>query len=271
MSKQYPYARPVKKQTLAEQVAMQLKDAILEGTWQPGEALPTEPQLAEAYGVSRAVVRDATRMLAARGLVEAQHGRGVFVTASQAEAFGEALLLALRRDGATVWDVEQFEQMIFPEACALAAAKATPADRRRLTTLGEAYLASYAAAVSKTWGAPDDNDPLWEECRLLFNSFLTAVFEATHNALWRLLAQPLLSLRSVRNWESDSTPDTAEDFVILERSFINAVTTAVVEGDPAAARTKAQAIMTLPPAAEASMRATRIGDTPHIRASRRTG
>ena len=109
------------KQTLAEQVAAQIKDAILEGTWGPGEALPTEPQLAEAYDVSRAVVRDATRMLAARGLVEAQHGRGVFVTESQAAAFGDALLLALRRDGATVWDVEQFEQMILPEVCALAA------------------------------------------------------------------------------------------------------------------------------------------------------
>ena len=53
------------------------------------------------------MVRDATRILMAQGLVEVKHGLGVFVTPPQNEAFGEALFLALRRAGATVWDVEQ--------------------------------------------------------------------------------------------------------------------------------------------------------------------
>lgn len=43
------------------------------------------------------MVRDATRILMAQGLVEVKHGLGVFVTPPQNEAFGEALLLALRR------------------------------------------------------------------------------------------------------------------------------------------------------------------------------
>jgi len=76
-------------------------------------------ELAEQFGVSRAVMRDATRILMAQGLVEVKHGLGVFVTPSQNEAFGEALLLALRRAGATVWDVEQFEQVILPEVVLL--------------------------------------------------------------------------------------------------------------------------------------------------------
>ncbi|MCZ7671106.1 MAG: winged helix-turn-helix domain-containing protein [Chloroflexi bacterium] len=77
MSQKKPFSQPVKKQTLAEQVAESLKESILNGDFVPGEALPTEPELAEAFGVSRAVIRDATRMLAARGLVQAEHGRGV--------------------------------------------------------------------------------------------------------------------------------------------------------------------------------------------------
>ena len=64
-------------------------------------------ELGEQFGVSRAVVRDATRILMAQGLVEVKHGLGVFVTPPQNEAFGEALLLALRRAGVTVWEVEQ--------------------------------------------------------------------------------------------------------------------------------------------------------------------
>jgi DNA-binding transcriptional MocR family regulator len=85
-----PFADTLPRRTLAEQMADALTEAILAGRPAAGEALPTEPELAAQFGVSRAVVRDATRMLVARGLVEAQHGRGVFVTGSPVAAFGDA-------------------------------------------------------------------------------------------------------------------------------------------------------------------------------------
>ena len=78
MSKNPVFAKPVKKQTMAEQMAGTIQELILDSDLESGEALPTEPELAEQFGVSRAVVRDATRILMARGLVEVQHGRGVF-------------------------------------------------------------------------------------------------------------------------------------------------------------------------------------------------
>jgi len=114
--------------------------------------LPTEPELAAQFGVSRAVVRDGTRMLAAQGLVEAQHGRGVFVTASPVAAFGDALLLALRREGASAWDVERFEQMVMPEVQAEAARQATVEDVAEIQRLAEAYHAAFAAVTRDSWG-----------------------------------------------------------------------------------------------------------------------
>ena len=128
-------SKPIKKQTLADQMAGAIQQAILSGELESGAALPTEPDLAGQFGVSRAVVRDATRILMAQGLVEVKHGRGVFVTPPQNEAFGEALLLALRRAGATVWDVEQFEQIIFPEVVALAATTASDEEIGETTAL----------------------------------------------------------------------------------------------------------------------------------------
>ena len=77
-------------------MAQSLQDDILQGIYKAKEALPTEPQLAEQFGVSRAVVRDAARLLMARGLVKVQHGRGMFVTQPKNNAFGDALLLALQ-------------------------------------------------------------------------------------------------------------------------------------------------------------------------------
>src|SRR6056297_3919598 len=102
--------RPIQRKTLAQEMADTLTEEIVSGRLQPGDALPTEPDLAQEFQVSRSVVRDATRVLAARGLVSVQHGRGAFVTESQLDAFGDALLLALRREQASVWDAEDFFQ-----------------------------------------------------------------------------------------------------------------------------------------------------------------
>ena len=51
---------------MAEQMAMAIQEGIISGELAPGSPLPSEPQLAEQFGVSRAVVRDATRILMAR-------------------------------------------------------------------------------------------------------------------------------------------------------------------------------------------------------------
>ena len=105
MAKKDLFSKPVKKQTLPEQMVETIKELILSGELEAGDTLPTEPELCEQFGVSRAVVRDATRILMALGLVEVKHGSGVYVTESQSAAFGEALLIALRRSGASAWDV----------------------------------------------------------------------------------------------------------------------------------------------------------------------
>jgi GntR family transcriptional repressor for pyruvate dehydrogenase complex len=265
MTKLPPFSTAVKKQTLAEQVALTIKEAILAGQWQPGEALPTEPDLAEAFGVSRAVVRDATRMLAAQGLVEAQHGRGVFVTGSQIEAFGEALLLALRREGASVWDVEQFEQMVLPEVCALAASEATEEELANLQVLAESYIKLFASVATEQWeGADPAAVATRAQVREAFAAFIAAIFEATHNAMWRLLVRPILDLRSLRSWKSEGEEPPPEFFVAMEQQFLETLISAIASGDPATARAAVAELVRLPREAEAAMRNTPVGEIPHI-------
>jgi GntR family transcriptional regulator, transcriptional repressor for pyruvate dehydrogenase complex len=52
----------------------------------PGDKLPTESALMQAYGVSRTVVREAISRLQAGGLVDTQHGIGTFVLAQSTES-----------------------------------------------------------------------------------------------------------------------------------------------------------------------------------------
>jgi len=65
---------------LHQRVVLELTRRIVQGKIAPGSLLPSEPKLAESLGVSRLVVREALRVLAEKGLIEVQHGRGSRVT-----------------------------------------------------------------------------------------------------------------------------------------------------------------------------------------------
>jgi GntR family transcriptional repressor for pyruvate dehydrogenase complex len=63
---------------LSEEVSGDLQRRIARGEIKPGDRLPTEKALGEAYGVSRAVVREAIARLKADGLIETRQGSGAF-------------------------------------------------------------------------------------------------------------------------------------------------------------------------------------------------
>ncbi|MEW2356540.1 GntR family transcriptional regulator [Spirillospora sp. NPDC029432] len=56
-----------------------MRTEILDGYYQPGQALPGEAHLASHYATSRPTVRKAIAQLAAEGLLTVAHGRGTFV------------------------------------------------------------------------------------------------------------------------------------------------------------------------------------------------
>ena len=64
------------------QIAEELKSNIQQATYQAGEKLPTEIQLAERFGVNRHTVRNAIALLKDEGLVRVDRGRGTFVSAT---------------------------------------------------------------------------------------------------------------------------------------------------------------------------------------------
>ncbi|HEX6360797.1 GntR family transcriptional regulator [Actinophytocola sp.] len=61
------------------QVADDIRARINSGEYGPGDKLPSEREMVDAYGVSRPTVRDAIGLLRSQGIVTAEHGKGVFV------------------------------------------------------------------------------------------------------------------------------------------------------------------------------------------------
>jgi GntR family transcriptional regulator len=64
---------------LYREIAGQMRDALAEGEWKPGEAIPAERRLSSRFDVSIGTVRKAIDELVAANLLIRQQGRGTFV------------------------------------------------------------------------------------------------------------------------------------------------------------------------------------------------
>lgn len=122
--------------SLSERTADKLYDIIvLDQTFQPGEKLLNENDLSVQFGVSRATLREAIRLLCAQGILEVRRGRGTFV----AEALHDADygLKNLDRAHMRLKDLFEMRLMFEPQCIALACERATDEELLQIRVQGE--------------------------------------------------------------------------------------------------------------------------------------
>lgn len=73
-----------KRESLSALLTNELRRKIQDGTYKPGDRIPTEGELCAEHGVSRTVVREAVASLRADGLLRSRQGIGVFVNKASA-------------------------------------------------------------------------------------------------------------------------------------------------------------------------------------------
>ena len=111
---------------LSDRVAQQLRDLIVSGRLKPGDQLPAERELAESLGVSRTVVREAVRSLAARGMVNVRSGSGSRVAAVDSSHVADSMQLYLQALGGVDYpSVHEVRTVIEQRMAHLAAQRAT--------------------------------------------------------------------------------------------------------------------------------------------------
>jgi len=126
---------PIKKTRLAEEVADRIRTLMLDGTFSPGEPLPSERHLAERFGVSRGSIRDALRTLETIGLVETRHGQGTFPLELSVDRLVAPLasVMAYRSDlQDELLDVRRMFEPAVARAAALRATEEDLADLQRV-------------------------------------------------------------------------------------------------------------------------------------------
>ncbi|MER6423542.1 FCD domain-containing protein [Streptomyces sp. NPDC001137] len=152
-----------------EVVAERILEFIAEARLAPGDRMPTENDLAQRLDTSRAVVREAVKILSALGRVRAHKGRGLFV------ANDDGLLVDSRWGGFFrpvdldhVLMLFEFRRVQETAAARLAATRATPAELRTLEIAMEQCRHGYVHGEIAVFNQADDD-------------FHAAVAAASHN------------------------------------------------------------------------------------------
>ena len=118
------HLRPVDRGSVVDGVIERLEELIF-SRLEPGEMLPSEGQLAEALGVSRLSVREATRAMEARGLLEISKGRRPRVAAPNGSLVGDFFKSAVRRDPRALLDLLEVRRALEVHIASLAARRAS--------------------------------------------------------------------------------------------------------------------------------------------------
>jgi DNA-binding FadR family transcriptional regulator len=71
--------RSVTGETLSQRITREIISSIVQGHYRPGDLLPTEEELCQQLGVSRSVVREATKAVTMLGMIRSRQGRGTEV------------------------------------------------------------------------------------------------------------------------------------------------------------------------------------------------
>ena len=206
---------------LAEKLANEVRQEIAGGTFKAGDKLPTEREMSESYGVSRAIVREALGRLKHDGMVVSRQGSGAFVAA------GDAPTLRLH---VVPSDMEDLNQVVELLSAIRSAASAHAALRRTSAQL--AAITRWYEAIGRAIqeGQPGEEEDI---------AFHRTIIDAAGNPLFNQILDFLDGRvrQFVRTARTNSRQRGLTEQVQEEHRTMR---DAIAAGDPEAARIAAE-------------------------------
>jgi len=213
----HSFSSVAREPNLSDKVAEQLTEAIVSRKIQVGERLPSERDLGERFKVSRTVIREAVRSLAAKGLVRVTSGRGVEVTEFGSGGVSASMRLLVRGHyGLDYGKVNEVRTAVEVQVAGLAAERATTADIERLKQLCDDHQRSLEIGDANA-ASEFDFQFHRELTRSSGNELLLAMLDSIADVL-----------REVRN-QSMTEPHVGEDGLRAHRRILKCVSARKVE------------------------------------------
>jgi GntR family transcriptional regulator, transcriptional repressor for pyruvate dehydrogenase complex len=169
--------RPPARRRLHEDVAEQLRDAILDGRFAAGRKLPPERELAAEFGVNRTSVREAIKVLEGLGLVSVRQGDGATVRSlvdASLDVLAPMIFHGGRVDGALLAEFGEVMMPLLLEMARLAIERRRPADLATLRRLRDVVADPERDSESRHAASRD---------------LLVHVADMTRNRVWQMLAR----------------------------------------------------------------------------------
>lgn len=200
----------VQRDSIRDQVVRQLNELIVSGSFKPGECLPTERELAEQFGVSRPVIREALSALISQGFLDRRQGSGSYVRPEETwNILDPAVLLSRSRNG-TLLDLQEIREHLEPFAAALAAERATRED-----------LSIVVGSLELLEGRIKHGGSVEEAVEADF-SFHSAVNNASHNQVLLIMLNSVNELlREIRVEVYQNVPDSATEALNWHRHILD--------------------------------------------------
>ena len=189
--------KPNAVRNLYGHVMQEIGQRIVSGKVQPGDVLPREEALAESLQVSRTALREAMKVLSAKGLIESRAGVGARVLEerfwNQLDADVLAWRCASMPTDAFIDKLVEMREIIEPAAAAAAARRRTDV---QLTDIASAYEAMDASQTLDAWA---EADLRFHEAVLhaTGNELLSSLFSVIDTALGTFF---VLSARNASNF-----------------------------------------------------------------------
>jgi DNA-binding FadR family transcriptional regulator len=185
---------PVRQARASGEIVQQIERAIFAGELHPGDRLESERELAEQFSVSRITVRDALRVLEARGLIRVKVGAtgGAFVSETNLDHVVGSIstMIALRK--MTLSELAEARTVVETATAQLAAQRADATAIARLTEMVERGRKVVREQLPHTEASMDFHVALAEAAD---NELLSATVRAYRD----LLIQTLHDMRDVRS------------------------------------------------------------------------
>jgi GntR family transcriptional regulator, transcriptional repressor for pyruvate dehydrogenase complex len=140
-----------KSEKVSDNIIAQIRDAILSGRIKPGDRLASEKELIDQFGVSKATMREALRVLEVIGLLEIRKGisGGAFVAEVDMRTTLHAIVNFLHFQTVSVNEITMLRYLIEPSVAQVAAAKRTDKDIEKLQQAIGAGITAGDTEVSK--------------------------------------------------------------------------------------------------------------------------
>jgi GntR family transcriptional repressor for pyruvate dehydrogenase complex len=120
-----------------DRIVREIQDLVVSKKLEPGQKLPSERDLAERFGVSRSILREALGVLRQRGLVDVSPGRGTVVRNPGLDSIQDPIALLIQLRNVSLVELCDVRLLIEPQLARRAASLPKSVDMRKLIELGE--------------------------------------------------------------------------------------------------------------------------------------